>query len=157
MSKKQRANCFIAAIVIMLSVRPAACCAAALSTDQRSEQELSSLENEMMEAFKRGDKATLERLLAEEFILTSATSKGELLNKRQYIGGLQAIRVESFRFHDFTFRFFGDAAIINCRIDWKSTWNGRDWSADFLMTDVWIKRHGRWQIVTRHSSYPAGN
>jgi ketosteroid isomerase-like protein len=111
----------------------------------------------MMEAFARGDKAVLERLLADDFVLTSATSAGELLTKRQYIdGGLNLVKVESFRFHDFKIRSFGDTAIVNCRIDWKSTWNGQPWSADFLMTDVWRKhRDNHWRIVTRHSSYPA--
>ncbi len=80
-----------------------------------------------------------------------------MLDKRQYIdGGLNLVKVESFRFHDFKFRIFGDTAIVNCRIDWKSTWNGQPWNSDFLMTDVWLKqKDGSWRIVARHSTYPA--
>jgi len=114
------------------------------------------LENRMMNAFKEGDKEILEQIIGDEFVLTSATSKGEQIRKRGYIdGGLNLVKVESFRFHDLKVQTFDNAAIVTCRIDWKSTWSGKRWDADFLMTDVWVKRDNKWQIVNRHSSYPA--
>lgn len=110
----------------------------------------------MMDAFRRGDAAELERIVGDGFLLTSATSNGELIGKRGYIDqGLKIVKAGSFKFHDLKVRFFGNTAVVNCRIDWKSTWNGKDWNADFLMTDVWVKRSNGWEIVSRHSSYPA--
>ena len=114
------------------------------------------LEGDMMTAFANGDRATLERLIGSEYQLTSATSTGGRINKSSYIsGGLAQIKVRSFRFHDVAVQRFGDVAVVYCRLDWHSTWSGKEWSADFLMTDVWVKRGKQWQIVSRHSSYPA--
>ncbi len=120
------------------------------------ERELLGLENEMMNAFSRKDSTTLQRALDDSFVLTSATSRGDLIRKTGYIrGGLREIEVESFRLHDVDVRSFGNTAIVNCRLDWKSTWNGKDWSSDFLITDVWVRKPGGWRIATRHSSEPA--
>ncbi len=127
-----------------------------VKTDDKLRQEFLQLENTMMSAFQRGDKAILESIIGEEYILVSATSKGELINKRQYIdGGTDQIKVEHFRFHDLSVRLIGEVAMVTCRLEWKSTWGKDRWDADFLMTDVWARRKGQWQIVSRHSSYPA--
>ena len=85
------------------------------------------LESEMMNAFATGDRATLERMIAEEYILTSATSTGGRINKKNYIeGGLALIKVQSFRFHNMEVHRFGDTAIVYCQLDWKSTWGGKN-------------------------------
>lgn len=118
-------------------------------------REVLGLENRMMTAFAAGDRGTLDRIIGDEFILTSATSSGDLIGKVGYIAeGIRMIVVESFRFHDVRVRRIGDLALVYSRIDWRSSWNGKPWNADFLLTDVWLRRHGAWQIVSRHSSYP---
>ena len=120
------------------------------------EAEIVRLENELMRAFQSGDRPTLERIIDERFLLTSATSHGEQIDKRRYIdGGLDLSHLESFRFHDFRVRHFGATAIVSVRLDWSSTWAGMQWDSDFILTDVWQRNGEAWQIVSRHSSYSA--
>ncbi len=117
---------------------------------------IAAAEDSMMAAYSRKDSMTMDRIIGDEFELTSARSTGGRVKKRGYIsGGGARIEVESFRFHDMSVHVYGNVAVVHTRIDWKSTWNGERWDADFLMTDVWILREGRWQLVSRHSSYPA--
>ena len=113
------------------------------------EAEIIRLENEMMRAFQGHDRSTLDRIIGDQFLLTSAISNEQQIGKRHFIdGGWDQIRVESFRFHDFRIRFFGTTTIANCRLDWKSTWAGMQWESDFTMTDVWLRSGREWQIVT---------
>jgi ketosteroid isomerase-like protein len=50
---------------------------------------------------------------------------------------------------------YGDTGIVKTRVKITYTFNGQDRSGDYMVTDVWIKRDGRWQVATRHSSLPA--
>jgi ketosteroid isomerase-like protein len=47
---------------------------------------------------------------------------------------------------------YGDTAISNSRYRQKATYKEQAVSGVFYLTDVWVKRDGRWQVVTRHSS-----
>lgn len=121
-----------------------------------SETDIIRVENEMMQAFQEHDRLALDRIIGSEFLLTSPTSNGHQIDKQQYIdGGLDLPRIDSFRFHDFRIRLFESTAIVDCRLDWKSAWGGTLWDTNFVMTDVWHRTGGDWQIVSRHSSYSA--
>jgi ketosteroid isomerase-like protein len=120
------------------------------------EQELVKMENEWARAWQRPDQEALEDLLADDFTLTSERSQGEVAKKRQYIDTtLKLVRGESYSFARLSVRIYGDTAVVNACLQQTATFAGRDWSGDFLLTDVWTKRNGRWRAVARHSSRPA--
>jgi ketosteroid isomerase-like protein len=120
------------------------------------EQELVKLENEWARAWQQPDPAALESILADDFTLTSSRSKGEITNKRQYIDTtLKLVRGESYSFEKMTVRIYGDTAVINAQFQQTATFAGQDWSGEFLLTDVWVKRGERWRVVARHASRPA--
>jgi len=120
------------------------------------EQELVKMENEWARAWQLPDPAALENIVADDFTLISSSSKGEVTNKRQYIDStLRLVRGDGFSFERMTVRIFGDTAVINAQFQQNATFAGHDWSGEFLLTDVWVKRNGRWQVVARHSSRPA--
>jgi ketosteroid isomerase-like protein len=122
-----------------------------------AEQELVKMENEWARAWQHPDPAALESILGDDFTLTSSRSKGEITNKRQYIDTtLKLVRGDGFTFEKMTVRIYGDTAVINAHFQQTATFAGQDWSGDFLLTDVWVKRGGRWQVVARHASQPAG-
>lgn len=129
------------------------------TNQEKTKYHLIELENRMMQAVLDRDSLAMDSLIGEDFLLTSSESSGYLMPKIQYVTGSmnsEVLQVDSFRFHDFNVRVFSDrnTAIVHNRIDWKSTYRGKRWDADFLMTDVWMKREGQWKIVARHSSYP---
>jgi steroid delta-isomerase-like uncharacterized protein len=62
------------------------------------------------------------------------------------------VEVESFAYSDVTIRSYGDVAVMQSRWRQNARLRGKDWSGEGLLTDVWVRRDGRWQVVARHSS-----
>jgi ketosteroid isomerase-like protein len=64
----------------------------------------------------------------------------------------EEIEVESFAYADVSVRTYGDVAVMQSRWHQRARLRGDDWSGEGLLTDVWVRRDGRWQVVARHSS-----
>jgi ketosteroid isomerase-like protein len=117
------------------------------------ESDFMKLEQSWVDAIAKHDEAAIRNLLADEFTLTSAFSTGDLINKDQFIKNfMHAISGMSATFQDFLVRTYGDVAVVKFRSNSNYTFNGEDRSGDYLITDVWVKRGGRWQVVTRHAT-----
>jgi ketosteroid isomerase-like protein len=125
--------------------------AGALSPDV---QQFVGLEQDWMKAVASHDQDTLKKFMADEFTLTSAYSSGDLVTKEQFLKNVQSVNQKEITFHDASVKIYGDVAILKARITDNYTMNGQDRSGDYLITDVWVKREGQWQVVTRHSSVP---
>jgi ketosteroid isomerase-like protein len=117
-------------------------------------QQFVTLEEDWMKAVARKDVDALNRFMADEFTLTSAYSTGNVITKEEFIKNIQSVKQNELSFYNATLGIYGDVAILKARIKDNYTMNGEDRSGDYLITDVWVKRDGRWQIVTRHSSLP---
>jgi ketosteroid isomerase-like protein len=119
-------------------------------------QELINAEQEWMTAVAKHDEAALRRIVADDFTMTSAFSTGELENKDSFVkNASQGVSGMSFEYHDTQVHMYGDTGIVKTRVKITYTFNGQDRSGDYMVTDVWVNRDGRWQVVTRHSSLPA--
>lgn len=117
------------------------------------EEELIELQNAWMDAWRRQDRVRLDEILAPEFTLTSARTD-RLVDRAEWLSLLDSVRNESFAYSDFRIDVFGDAAIVRSRLSQVATVGDQRWDAIFALTDVWIRREGRWQVVARHSSTP---
>ena len=117
------------------------------------EQTLIDLQNAWMAAWQRLDYDRLEEILAPEFTLTSARSD-RLVDRAEWLRLLDQVRNESFEYTDFLVRVFGDAAVVTSRLSQVATVGDQPWNETFMLTDVWVRRDGRWQVVARHSSTP---
>ena len=120
-----------------------------------AERELLEHERALARGIVEHDRKKMDGLIAEEFTFTSTFSVGELIRKPEFINIVAKIGQGAlFSFRDVVVRFYGDTAIINCRYNQQVRPEDRDWHGDFLLTDVWVKRQGTWQIVSRHASRP---
>ena len=55
--------------------------------------------------------------------------------------------------HDMNVSLWGDVAVATLAYSQDAEpWNGRDISGNFMITDVWVFRDGRWLVAERHSS-----
>ena len=124
------------------------------------EQELRRLEDEWLNTYIRGDKATFDRIVADDF--TGTDESAVLRNKTQERELVQAlppgsIMKVSLTNEDVQVRMFGETAIMTGRIVQKAERPGQDsFSFQSRFTDTFLKRQGRWQVVARHySRYPA--
>ena len=115
-----------------------------------AEDEFLRLANEWMGAVRRKDVERLETLVAREYML-QAPGIGRM-PPDQWMAAVSVYDIQSFEFDAVQVHIYGDTAVMRSRYTQKATYQGRDRSGQFLVTDVWIRRDGRWQVVTRHTS-----
>jgi hypothetical protein len=109
------------------------------------------LERAWADAIPRRDAAVVSRILADDF--EGIDQVGNLITKATYLPDLRngLFTTESIELDEIKTRLFGETAVVTSRIKVKKfpTW-GR-------MTNVYVKRRGRWQCVASHASWVAGS
>jgi len=108
------------------------------------------IERDWAQALMKADMATLERLVAPDWILVSPGGQ-----KQSRVEAMDEIRSGVMKFasmtpSDIEVRVFGDTAIVTGRSMDKGTYKGQDVSGEYRFTDVFVKRDGRWQAVSTH-------
>jgi ketosteroid isomerase-like protein len=128
----------------------------ALCADQEADttikDEVVQTEHRWGDALLKRDIAEFSRCLADEWVLT--TKDGTVVTKPVALADLKegALRIESFRLGDVSVRLYGDVAIVFGVITEKSKFRDQDTSGTRRVTDVFVKRDGRWQAVASHES-----
>jgi ketosteroid isomerase-like protein len=110
---------------------------------------LTALEHEWMEAVQRNDLDALERILAPEFTYT-ASGHGRWPRQR-WMDTVPDYDIHRFRLHDINIRLYNEIAVILSRCELEADVAGVPRAGEFLLTDVWVRRDGRWQVTTRSS------
>ena len=117
------------------------------------ETEIPKLEREWMAAWLTTDRDACDRILGDDFVLTSA--RGSLMSKAEWLAAAGETFVGlAFDWDEIRVRDFGHVAIVHARTRQRATVAGKDWSGRFLLTDVWVHRDNRWQVVSRHGTGP---
>jgi len=111
------------------------------------------LETQWMTAWKNKDVVTVRKILSDDFTLTSSLSGGGLVDKEEWIAKLAIYDCKDFRFDKIQVRVYNNTAVVNSWFHQDAIANGKDWSGDFLITDVWVLKDDYWQVVTRHASW----
>lgn len=113
-------------------------------------EELVGLSHELVRAVQEHDTARLDALLAEEFTLDGAAGtlgRDELLEAAR-----GAYEIDDFAYDQIDPEIFGNTAVLVSRYRQTARLDDRDASGELRITDVWIRRDGRWQIVRRHAT-----
>lgn len=116
--------------------------------------DVAAREREWMEAWCRKDRETCERLLGDDFLLTSA--RGVLMSKADWLAGAMGPFVcDAFHWEEIQVRpLTADVAVVHARTTQRARVGTQDWSGVFLITDIWVKRKEQWQVVARHGTGP---
>ena len=113
--------------------------------------ELRRLEHELMESVQRHDVDRLEQLLGREFKLVGRT--GRAWSRELFLENAAGpYEIDEFTFEEIDLDLYGDTAILHSRYRQRARLAGDDLSHTFVLTDVWIRRHGGWELVHRHST-----
>ena len=123
--------------------------------DYQTEQEIRKLAHEWLDAARRRDRATLDRILADDFLISGWQPEGRLADKQYYIEDcLRPVEIQdgSYQFDRWQVRKYGNTAVVNCILEIHAIVEGAKWGGVVLITDVWVREGELWRVVTRHTS-----
>ncbi len=113
------------------------------------EKELLKLQREWLDAYQKHDAAALERIEADDFILTE--SDGKLTTKAEDVESVKNAKPpqpdDAFDVEDVMVRVYGDTAILIGRVILKYRNRGQIVVERYRYTDTYLKRGGRWRVV----------
>jgi hypothetical protein len=106
------------------------------------------------EAQVHGDKAELQRLVADDYTLVN--SSGRIQNKAELIADYTApgYKIEPFEIMDPVEKAWSDGAVMGGVVDLRGTDGGKPFAVKLRFADIWAKRNGKWQVIYTHVSRP---
>jgi len=115
---------------------------------------LMQLEHDWSEADVKKDVAALNRILAEDW--TGIDFQGTVMNKAQALMEVaaksDATATQSTVLGEMKIRVFGNTALVSGTEVETSQYRGQDSSGEYIWTDVFVQRSGRWQAVSSQST-----
>jgi ketosteroid isomerase-like protein len=114
------------------------------------EDEIRRVEIEWGDAFEQRDFATLDRIMADEYILTDPL--GNVRGKAESLAALQTNEVlfQSTKSDNVNVRINGDTAVVTGRSTFRGRYKGWSMAGRYQYTDVLVKRGGSWHAVSSH-------
>jgi uncharacterized protein (TIGR02246 family) len=130
--------------------------AATGTADDPAGNEVRQLEQSWASAMVSSDAARLDELLAPECsVVTVRRASVTTLTKAEWLANFRKMKYKASLADVVSVTVFGDTAVATVDLTWTVTFGGQDMTDYSYLTDVWIKRGDRWQVVRRHSSpYP---
>jgi hypothetical protein len=113
-------------------------------------EELVGLSHKLVRAVQEHNTRRLDMLLGEEFTLDGAA--GTLDREELLEAAAGAYEIDDYAYEEIDVELFGNTAVVVSRYRQSARLGNRDASGDLRITDVWIRRDGRWQIVRRHAT-----
>lgn len=111
------------------------------------EQRVRRLEEDLIEAFRGNDAASLASLMADDFVFTDPL--GTSITKDRWLEDLAsgAFAFESIEIEGIRVRLAGDAALVTGLVTLKARSRAGGYNGRFGVVDVYMKRAGRWQLA----------
>ena len=114
--------------------------------------ELRRLDKELSVATWTGDALWFEKNLDEDYVLI--TPNGATRTKDDVVSELATpgMKMDPFDAFELQVRVYGDSAVVNGRRLQHFTLGRGRYAYDLRYTDVYVKRKGRWMLVSEHTS-----
>jgi len=141
------------AVVLLVSGRPTRPSAGEDGGGRSAERDVRELEDQLVRAAIRGDRAFFERILADDFTHTSHS--GVFKTRAQWLAEDKAgdreaagARYEAIEVDDLAVRIYGDAAVVTGRTTPRGrNAKGEPITGQYRFLRVWARRQGQWQAV----------
>lgn len=141
----------IAVAVVVLAVMTLVGRLVSAADDDR--KVLAALDTEYQAAVKKNDAATMDRILADDFVLVTASgktyTKADLLNDAR--GGRTVYEHQEDTMQ--TVRVWGDTAVITAKLWEKGTDDGKPFDYLLWFSDTYVRTPSGWRYVFAQSAY----
>ena len=115
----------------------------------KAEQEVKKVHDQRLRALAHSDVASLDTIVGEDLVYVSPV--GKVQAKADIVADLKsgALKVSSIAQGDEKVRVYGDVAVVNYTTTSKFMDNGKAYDNQIRSTSVYLKRHGRWELVSQ--------
>jgi ketosteroid isomerase-like protein len=139
----------------MLALTIAAAVAAPQPAADPAAAEIVKLEQQWGEAFVNRDFDFIERIIAPEYRLVVAFEDGShsITLRPEWMKNARVFRHKAFAVETVDVNRAGDTAVASAQGLWTVAFEpGKPAQPRrFFVTDTWVRRDGRWQVIQRHS------
>ena len=111
--------------------------------------EVQAREERLAEAIRSADRGAADKLLADDFVLTSSLGTGLRVERSQWLETLVELETEAIGFRDFESRRVGSADIAVFLMDFRARWGDDDLTGPYVVTDVWEDGRLSWRSWAR--------
>jgi ketosteroid isomerase-like protein len=118
--------------------------------------ELADIQQQLARAWVARDRATIEKLIAPDWIVTGAD--GNLATRDVVLRDVfetGAHRIDLLEIDQVNVRPFGEMAVVTGRTHFRGEYQQAAYDARIRFTDVFARRDGQWQAVASHVSFIA--
>lgn len=115
---------------------------------QPVEQIIDRLASEWTNAVGQKDEATLNRLMADEF-LAFLPETGKSINRTEWLRQARLLESAECEFKNTQVRNYGDFAVASGRLTCKGDIRGIGLEDDSVVADTWVRRENQWKVSTR--------
>jgi len=126
----------------------------AKETAAQIETRILDLQQRLIEAVKGRDWVALKQLLADDFMPAGANIPESQSDKTHFIDwATKNSEIKSYAVEKTKVRVYPSSlAVVTTYFKQKTVVDGVSSDADFIATDVWVKRRKQWQAVSHHVS-----
>jgi ketosteroid isomerase-like protein len=113
---------------------------------------IETMEHRWMRAWVGRDIKALKAITAKDFILLTGSKPPAILDRPSWLeAAAKRWDCSSYRFGDIYVREVGGLAVFAAPLELKATMDGRDWSGNVWVTDLWRKGRVRrgWKLAQR--------
>ena len=122
--------------------------------------EITRLETGWGQAFVKRDFAFIEAIVAPEYSLAGATPQGQIgfVHRDEWMRNARLWKHQGFLSHVAVVATAGDTAVATVEGLWtvKRVSDKPAEVVRFIVTDTWVKRSGKWQVIWRYSNRVPG-
>ena len=123
------------------------------------ENKIFRLEEELTHKEMRVDVQELDRIYADDIMVTAPI--GICVDKAAVMTEVRAAAekgvIAKYDKIDLKVRVFGNTAVSSYLMAAEATFDGMEIKRQLCVTNVWMERNGRWQIVARHTASLPGD
>ena len=130
--------------------------AAAIAAESDDRKAVADLDTQYQLAVKNNDAATMDRILADDFVLV--TGRGKTYDKADLLKGARGSTVyEHQEDTDQTVRVWGDTAVVTALLWVKGTDSGKPFDYRLWFSDTYVRTAKGWRYVFGQASLPLPN
>lgn len=111
-----------------------------------------ALEDELLLAMRDQDLGVLDRVLSEDFVITTAGWLREPVGKRAWVDALSSHSMDAFELHTVDVRAYDQVVVALVHSTQSGTFRDAPYTHEFRYTDVWTRSGAGWQLEVRHAT-----